>query len=185
MNKIPSPFPVVKILSESDAIDIVNKDPNKYNVVSIWSGGGGKHGNERPEHRNAKTLCQQRFHDINCTEWEAQSQKLILCSKWHIKTILDYAKTKYNEPLIIHCHAGISRSSAITFLILLDYYKNKSENPIDISLEHLNAVKHWSQIIPNKHIISLGIHILAKNAGQEMEWNRTLYNHCIFAKYYN
>jgi len=185
MNNIKLPFSVVKILSESDAIDLVNKEPKKWNVVSIWSGGGGKHGNTRPEHRAAKTLCQHRFHDITCTEWEAQAGGWILCSKWHILTILNYAKTKYDEPLLVHCHAGVSRSSAITFLILLDYFKDKSENPIDDTLTYLNQIKHWSMIIPNKHILSLGMHILAKDAGQEMEWNRILYNHNIFAKYYN
>lgn len=175
------PFAAIKILSESDASDLVAAEPKKWNVVSIWSGGGGKHGWSRPLHRGSKSMCQKRFHDITSEE-----KGLILCNKWHIETILDYCRKLYNtdEPIIYHCFAGISRSSAFCYITLLDWLKDKSENPVEDALNLLIKIKDWNLIYPNKYIVGLGIHMLAKDAGQEMEWNRIFYNSRITAKIY-
>lgn len=182
MNYIKNPFEDIKILSELEAVNLVEtEEEEKWNIVSIWSGGGGKHGNDQPEHKKAKTLCQHRFHDI-----ETQTKDMILCNKEDIISILEYAKDHYAEKMIVHCHGGISRSSAFTFLILLDYYKDISDNPIGCALEELVSIKHHTLIFPNKYILSLGIHVICDtNTDNEIQWNRDLYNHPIFRLLYN
>ena len=63
------PFAAIKILSESDAVELVNREPKKWNVISLWAGAGRYHyNNSRPKHRAAKSLCQKEFHDIQKEE---------------------------------------------------------------------------------------------------------------------
>lgn len=182
------PFAALKILSQSDAQDHVNNEPKKWNVISITSVNGAYYkatgkvvGLDKPNLKNAKDFKSIHFDDI-----QKELEHLVLCNKWHIGIILDYARKLYDtdEAVIIHCHAGISRSSAITYLILLDYLKDKSPNLIDDALQLLIQIKSWELIIPNRYIIGLGIHMLAKDAGQEMEWLRIFYSHPITKKLY-
>lgn len=175
MSEFKLPYSVLKILAEDEAVDTVENDieHNKYNIVSICTF-------PKPTFRRAKSVCQRIFHDI-----QREEKGLILCNKWHLETILDYARTKYDEAMLVHCHAGISRSSAVTYLILLDWLKsNNHENPVEEALTLLIGVKDYNLIYPNKYIIGLGMHILADDAGQELEWNRIFYNSRITAKLY-
>jgi len=185
-NNFKLPFSVMKILSQAEAQDIVLAEPKKWNVASIVSADGAYYKRtgkiiplDKPNFKKAKTFKQVHFDDI-----QKEIDYLVLCNKWHIEVLLDYAKKHYDEPLIVHCHAGISRSSAITFLILLDRLKETSENPVEDALTLLIGVKNWNLIFPNKYIIGLGMHILAKDAGQEIEWNRIFYNSRIISKLY-
>jgi predicted protein tyrosine phosphatase len=179
------PFNEIKILSQEDALKEAMENPGKWNIISLWSGGGGKHGSEQPKFNNKeKSLCQQRFHDITLEPWQAEAEGKITPNDEHIKTILKFARTKYNEPLVVHCFAGISRSSAITFCILLDYFKD-TEDPINNTLSELIQIKSPNLILPNKRIVGLGIYNIAKDGGQVMEWFRKLYNHRIFEMFFN
>lgn len=178
------PFSEIKILSQDDATKLVLENPNKYNVVSLWSGGGGKHGAEQPNFKGKeKSLCQQRFHDIILETWQAKAENKITPDDNHIKTILEFAKTKYNEPLIVHCYAGISRSSAITFCILLDYFKH-SDNPIENTINELVKIKPIECIKPNKRIVNLGIYNIAKSNEQVFNWLNNLTGNEIYKNFY-
>ena len=181
-NQYKLPFTSIKILSEYETEELVNNEPKKWHVVSIWSGSGGKHGDLQPKHLGAKSLCQERFHNL-----QREDKKLILCKKCHIEAILDYCRNLYdaNESIIFHCSLGINRSSALCFLILLDYLKNKFENPVEDALNLLINIKSWNVIYPNKYIIGLGMNILAKTVNQELEWNKTFYNSIITQRIYD
>lgn len=181
----PIPYPEVHILSQDQAIERVFQNPGKYNVVSLWSGGGGKHGKEQPDFRGyCKNLLQLRFHDIDCDEKIAKHQGLIAPSDEHVKQILKFARTKQNESIIFHCYAGISRSSASAFVCLLDYFSSQSDNPDPIAdaLESLDQIKSWQLIRPNQRIVQLGIYNLAYNGGQAFEWFGKLYKNTLWEK---
>ena len=92
---------------------------------------------------------------------------------------------KNNESIIFHCSLGINRSSALCFLILLDYLKDKFENPVEDALNLLINIKSWNVIYPNKYIIGLGMNVLAKTVNQELEWNKTFYNSIITQRIYD
>lgn len=187
MNKeIPLPYSVVRILSQEEMRRAILEEPKKWNVISIYSGGGGHHGidNDAPILNDAESFCQFRFHDIDKPTQHNDGTDLILCEENHIKQILDYARGQYDNPLIVHCHAGISRSSAITFLIYLDYFKDKSDTPVEDALQLLIQTKPVHLIYPNRHIINLGVNVIAKDWEQEVTWMRELYNSRIFDKLY-
>ncbi len=174
MNK---PYPEIYILSQDEATEKVRNNPDFFNVISLWSGGGGKHGKEQPQFKDAAlSVCQHRFHDI--TEPE---EGRILCNEDHIKEILAFGRQNIGSPLIIHCYAGISRSSAICFLLLLQYYKEKDLiNCIDISLKELVLIKSHHCIRPNSYIIILGIMMMSKDIDETNRWMEELNSHEIW-----
>lgn len=186
--KLQLPFSAARILSEDEAKDLVAAEPKKWNVVSIWSGGGGKHGNEKPELKDAKNLCQLRFHDIDKPLRGSDGEDLILCDKNHVKQILDFARLHYDEPIVFHCWAGISRSSAAALICLIDFFKHKSEMPVEDSLHFLSTIKSHHLIYPNRHIINLGIEMISETMDDgyysQTKWMREFHNSSIFNKIY-
>lgn len=186
MDNFKLPFSALKILSQAEAEDYVNREPKKWNVISLVSANGNilKQNNkivplDPPDLTQAKTSISLCFDDKSVKEYGYH-----LCQQSDIAKILEYVRNYYNDNLAVHCHMGVSRSSAITFLILLDYYKNKVENSIDESLKQLIRIKNWNLIHPNKYIINLGVEYIVRNSGlseqTEIDWFRELYNHNIF-----
>lgn len=182
MNKIYKiPFSEVKILSQDEALEEAAGNAKKWNIVSIFS--------TNPTHPNTfqanfknwpRDLCFRSFDDIVTKK----DEKSVLCNKWHILTILDFAKKKYDQPIIFHCWQGISRSAACCFLSLLDSLKESAGNPVEEALKLLIQIKSPDLIRPNKYIVGLGFHVLAKDAGQEMGWLHNFYNSEIYKKIY-
>jgi len=181
-NQYKLPFTSIKILSEYETEELVNNEPGKWHVVSIWRGDREGDRNLQPKHHGAKSFCQKIFHNI-----QREEKNLILCNKWHIETVLDYCRNLYdtNESIIFHCSSGINRSSALCYLVLLDYLKEKFENPVEDALNLLINIKSWNVIYPNKYIIGLGMNLLAKTVNQELEWNKTFYNSIITQRIYD
>lgn len=178
MLKMNLPFSEIKILGQDEAETLVNKtEPNKWNVVSLWSGGGGRHGYSQPSFTGALDICQRRFHDIIRKEKETD----MLCSNQDIIDILEFARSKRGNPLVVHCFAGISRSTAITFLILLDAMQDLLEFPVEEALKIVFKIRPI--MYPNRHIITQGLSIIAgESTLKQITWFRELYNSREFAK---
>lgn len=177
------PFAPLRILSEYQAEVLVTEEPNKWNVVSIVSFPNGyeeeiwdkvsqtffKQKHNWPKFRGAKSFCQQYFHDI-----DRETEDRILCTRDHLWEIIKFGRKAQGKPLLVHCHAGISRSTAVAFLLVLDAIKDKSEQPADDALSIIYNVRRECQ--PNAHIIKLGIPLLARGEVEEVRWFRELYN---------
>ena len=90
----------------------------------------------------------------------------ILPQKKHIKKALDFADSIGNGSLIIHCVAGISRSSAIALAIIA---KSLGIGKEDQAIKELQILNPYC--LPNKLVVKLADEIL----GHEMK----LYNSTI------
>jgi predicted protein tyrosine phosphatase len=66
----------------------------------------------------------------------------------HIEAALDYAKDK--QELLIHCAAGVSRSSAVAYLIACSRVGTME------ALRVLDSLFHW----PNNRVVRLGAEIM-------------------------
>ena len=134
----------ILISSEIGALKAVAEKPHQYHVVSI---------------RGAKTLrapidvipecCLSmlvvKFEDLDDS---VTAPEYIFPEKEHIKSILDYAQGK--NKILVHCHAGISRSSAVAYVIACS--RMSPEKAIEI----LNPSIH----MPNMRIVRLGAELL-------------------------
>jgi len=169
-------FKELQILSQASAKTEAFKRPNYWNIVSISAP------NEIVDFCGyEKSVCRVHFDDM-----DKPKEGQVLCTKEHINSVIKYSESIQNEPIMFHCHAGISRSPAMAFLVLLNYWKNKKiAYPVDIALETLIDFKNIHTIYPNRFVMNLGIEILAKDTDQLINWNRELYQSEIFRKIYN
>lgn len=176
-NEFILPFFDFKILGLGEAEELVHHDRlDKWNVISLYSpffdtrqAWGGAWIDYKPVFPKAKRLCQHRFHDI-----DHEQKDMILCNEEHILDILKFSKKCIGESLLVHCHAGQSRSTAIAYLILLNVLKDKVECPSEEAMRIVRKVR--SIAIPNRHIVSIGMPLIAKDEDTQIRWFRELYN---------
>lgn len=161
------PFSELKVLSEDEALDLVKRQPDKWNVVSLWADFDWIKSDPttKPHFPKALDLCQQNFHDII-----NECDQMILCNQDHLKGIIKFGRKTRGQPLLVHCQAGISRSTAVAVLLILDAIKDESANPFEDALDIVYAVRPIMQ--PNPHILKIGLPLVAKDEYQAMSWIR-------------
>ena len=86
------------------------------------------------------------FDDIIC-----QSDNLIIPTELHIKSALDFIEHESaKKPILIHCHAGLSRSPAIALAVLAKWVGQSHE---ETAVQMLLSIEPLS--IPNSLIVAL------------------------------
>ena len=107
-------------------------------------------GQEKPDlsHHNPKEIMRLDFHDITTSTPGAD-----LFMGGHIKRIMDFQKRiQDNEKIMIHCHAGISRSSAVGIALIVASDPKKEE----VETKSFNLLQKINPIMdPNKRIIEI------------------------------
>ena len=76
----------------------------------------------------------------------------------HIERALKFAQSIEDGSLLIHCHAGISRSSAIALAIIADKLGEKNEEEAVKTLEFINP-----NCRPNRLLVKMTDEILERN----------------------
>ncbi len=74
-----------------------------------------------------------------------------------IQAVLDYSRGIVGQPLLIHCAAGISRSTAVAWIILYDRLKDEP-NAVQRSFEIVRDLRPI--LSPNRHVLRLGVEAL-------------------------
>lgn len=133
------------IASRNKSRELTGYEPGKYNVVSILE----PDMEAPPEVReHAKAYIKLNFHDI-----EYERQPYVHPTEEHVRAALDWARDK--DDLVVACRAGISRSSAIAYLIQCE-----REHHPRLATAILVPLKHH----PNSMIVKLGSKILKNDA---------------------
>ncbi len=97
-----------------------------------------------------------RFHDI--TE---ERPAMRLAQREDVAALLEFGRDLQREPdahLLVHCHMGISRSTASMALILA---QARPDRPALDALAEVRRIR--AQIWPNLHLIELGDELLGRN----------------------
>jgi predicted protein tyrosine phosphatase len=118
----------------------VEKFPKKLNVISV----------ERTDFVD-KNLCKNHLHipidDLDpVRDGETLPSPYTYATKQDILKIIDFAKK--HKVHIIHCHAGISRSTAVAYAIFRSQGMNKEK-----ALREINKLNPYAQ--PNELIVRL------------------------------
>jgi predicted protein tyrosine phosphatase len=94
---------------------------------------------------HARHLCLE-IHDI-----EAEVDGLDACCDTRMKRILDFVGGwGRDEPILIHCYAGISRSTATAFITACAHNPNMDEEEIALTLRQASSTAS-----PNRRFIAL------------------------------
>jgi predicted protein tyrosine phosphatase len=83
----------------------------------------------------------------------------ILPAEEHVRQLIEFAKAwDRNEPLVIHCHAGVSRSTAAAFIIACALAPSRWESEI------ADAIRRASQTAtPNRRMVAIADAMLERN----------------------
>jgi predicted protein tyrosine phosphatase len=117
--------------------------------------------NERPLNfpaaRRVKTL---HFDDVEADH----SDYLFAATPKDIEDAIAFGREVGEEPLLIHCHAGISRSTAAAWIIIWDKLKNEPD-AVQLSFDIVRKLRPI--LLPNRHVLRLGIEALAPKETQK------------------
>lgn len=81
-----------------------------------------------------------------------------------IRRALAFSSGIGDEPLLIHCAAGISRSTALAWLIIYD----KLQEQPDAVRQSFDIVRKLRPILsPNRHVLRLGVEVLAPQGSRK------------------
>jgi predicted protein tyrosine phosphatase len=83
----------------------------------------------------------------------------VLPAEEHVHKLIGFARAwDRNEPLVIHCHAGVSRSTAAAFIIACALAPSRRESEI------ADAIRSASQTAtPNRRMVAIADAMLGRN----------------------
>lgn len=141
----------IKICSAEAAANELKDDRGTIHVISIrdtkYVMGNTPHPVTACE-SFAKKMLIKEFDDISHEKYEAMG--LVACKREDILDIFDWVDKEDPKKLMVHCWAGVSRSSAVAYLIFYRKYGVKKANRIIDKRLHR----------PNSLILDLGMSIL-------------------------
>ncbi|MGZ8299622.1 MAG: tyrosine phosphatase family protein [Rhodoplanes sp.] len=83
----------------------------------------------------------------------------ILPQAHHVERLLSFVRAwDRTQPLVVHCHAGISRSSAAAFVSACALAPNRDERMIALAVRKASPTA-----LPNTRIVSLADQLLGRN----------------------
>jgi predicted protein tyrosine phosphatase len=146
----------IKIASLKEVLDNIDYiKRNNVNLISIRDNSpeqSEEQGYEMIDNMNLPNLLVVSFDDlVDPLDYKLQRRERPP-SEYDISTILEWAKQKIkenNNPFIVHCTAGVSRSSAVA--ILVSYLQNP-----ETALKIINPIIHS----PNEKVLEIGEKLL-------------------------
>lgn len=108
---------------------------------------------ERPGHLVAANCLHLTMHDI-----VEETDGLTPPSRTHVEALLDYARGwDRSKPLVVHCYAGISRSTAAAYVIAAALDPRRDERELAQALRAASP-----SATPNARIVALADDILGR-----------------------
>jgi predicted protein tyrosine phosphatase len=109
---------------------------------------------ERPPGVPADNHLWLEMHDIS-----TPLDGYILPEKHHIEELLAFVRRwDRGQPMVVHCHAGISRSSAAAFVAACALAPHRDERDIALAMRQASPTA-----LPNARIVSLADEVLARD----------------------
>jgi predicted protein tyrosine phosphatase len=147
------------IASQEQAVYLHNLKPRHWNIVSII----GRGDNDRPHFSNALTVCCLSFDDVVDN---IPGEGLYTAKIADIQKAVDFSRQIGQQPLLIHCHAGISRRTALAWLIIFDKVRAQHD-PVQRSFEILCRLR--PELMPNTPILQLGLRVLIEDVAERKQ----------------
>lgn len=142
-----------------DVQPILRRDPKFWNVVSIYDPT-----DPAPTFMGAKSVHRSVFYDVEDAVW-AKDAGAKAPQREDIDQIFRFVQARPGEPILIHCRAGVSRSTAIALgLLIQGQIKAGNKNGVMAAVEQLLTLR--PQAVPNSLVLlhALGLFVSAEDA---------------------
>ena len=139
----------MKIVGVEEALRLSQAELAAWNILSIRG-----RMDERLSFPGARSTKSLHFDDVeaDCPEDGESAAR-----PQDIRDALAFSRGIGDDPLLIHCFAGISRSTALAWIIIYDKLKGKPE----AVRESFEIVRDLRPILsPNRHVVRLGVEAL-------------------------
>jgi predicted protein tyrosine phosphatase len=135
-----------------EAVDIVGPFDHVISIVGTWEGDDDPPGGWEVWNAYPARKLRLVFDDVqqSSTHGDAPTKK-------HIQQVIDFARGTEGGRVIIHCAAGVSRSTgvALTFIATLLGLGKATE-----AVEHLCSIRKPDTIRPHKNIVEMADELL-------------------------
>lgn len=99
-----------------------------------------------------KGIAEAAWLSLSMNDISEERDGLVAPSRFHVETVVDFARNwDRRSPLAVSCYAGISRSTAIAYLLTCSFLPNRNEFDLARLLRDLSP-----SATPNPRIIALG-----------------------------
>lgn len=137
------------VCAQADCAAFLGQEPGRWNVVSI----------REPFHPEAQLTGAKEAHRVVFEDvLSEEGQHGHGPRSVHLEGILRFADRRAGEPLLVHCWAGVSRSTAVMLILIVQGLSGKGVfGPalVTQSVDVLLALR--PQAIPNPLVLRLGL----------------------------
>ena len=138
------------IASHEEALLLHENGHAQWNVLSI----SDKVVLERPRFAEARRVSHLLFDDV---ESDSAADGHYAATPDDVRSAISFSREIGNEPLLVHCYAGISRSTAIAWLIAYDRLKDRPD-AVRRAFEIVRELRPMMH--PNRHVLMVGLDLL-------------------------
>lgn len=109
---------------------------------------------ERPD-----TIAPENHLFVGINDIVAPADGLVLADDDHVAALIDFVERwDQTRPLVVHCYAGISRSTAAAFIALCVARPQRDERAIAQALRNASPIA-----TPNQHLVAIADRLLGRD----------------------
>ena len=148
--------PTLRIASVAEVVRLTPRELSEWHILSVR----GRMNDEALHLPGVKSVVTVFFDDV---EADFPEDRLFAARPEDIRKALDYAREVGDEPLLIHCYAGVSRSPALAWVLVYARLLER-RNAVREAFEMVREIR--PVMLPNRHVLRLGVKALVPPADQ-------------------
>jgi predicted protein tyrosine phosphatase len=170
----------LNICAQADLPRIGRRDPGFWHVVSIR-----EPQRPLPDFRPFRSCHTVICYDIVGTEGLAPEELVFAPNHRHLAGIFDFADERPGQPLLIHCWAGQSRSTAVALALMVRAMHLEGRSSEEIAQEAIPQLLEIRQCAaPNPLVLRLGLDEFLDHELAAVLAGLLLNHPAIFSNYY-
>lgn len=135
-----------------DVQPILRRDPKFWNVISIFDPT-----DPPPPFQGARQVLRLSFYDVDDGEWAAEAGARAVQSP-DLEQVLTFVDEHPGEAMLIHCRAGVSRSTAVALALLIrGQIQAGAEKPTAAAIAQLLQLR--PQAVPNSLVLRYALRL--------------------------
>ena len=131
-----------------DVPPILRRDPRFWNIISIFDPT-----DPAPPFIGARQVLRLSFYDVDDGEWAAEAGARAVQPQ-DLEQIFAFVDARPGEAMLVHCRAGVSRSTAVALALLIrGQIQAGSETPTAAAIAQLLQLRPHGQVLRRMKLV--------------------------------